>query len=251
MEVGRPTWTKDGDGRWVSYQQEWTRTSSVDPSYWTIDPLSGQLVSPDVYVVSLLHPSGYTGTTLVIGYRKMNLNETVTITNEEPTDYTTKPYITYDVAVFAPGTFPKQLFHTRFDPAHPDAELGGEIFNNQIADDTWTGWSEQEDEFEKQRNYDEEMRIRSQYIGQGANVTLTYLQWVNGGARGEVGALVTAGTNGKRIVQAVKVIDGVAQVVVDETEIATANGGSTTPVFLIDGVESTTPPKLGNGGGTA
>jgi hypothetical protein len=226
----------------ITYTATWTRTKSLDAEDWPTDPLSGLPVDPDIYVVSLYRPAGaaFDIQVLVLGYRKMNLGDSIVV----KTDWNGTPGIArpdYAVVAFRPGTFPKDWFQSRPDP---DGEVGGNIFNNEIPDDTWEPWQDQEDDFENIRNYDEEMRLRAPYIGQGANMTLNYLQWAQG-ARGEAGEIIQTEETARRIVKGVKLANGTVQLVSGENEIANQNGGTSTPVFVVEGQVRSTAPHIG------
>ena len=221
----------------VGYIATWTRTKSVDPEEMANRPTLGLPVDPDVYVISLYHPTGavFDNQVWVLGYRKMNLNDAIAVKND-----LFEPGIDYEVIAVRPGTFPTDWFQTRPDPV---GEVGGYMFNNEIPTDTWEPWQDQEDDEENIYNYDEEMFLRAPSIGQGASATLTYLQWAQG-SESDVGDLVEAEETSRRIVKGVKVGKDGLELVSGEEAIANENGANPTPVFLVQGAERSTPPPI-------
>lgn len=112
------------DGKIPVYTvQSWTRDGNP--------PLerdsSGQLVRPDVYVISSLKiPTGRGGfDSYVIGWRKVEIGDAVTLKQDYPN---ASGYINYNTVAWMPGQFPEDLFKARIPGL-----VGGSIFNNELS----------------------------------------------------------------------------------------------------------------------
>lgn len=118
--------------QWKYQVQNWTLKPDIPQM---LDPKTGAMVTPDIYVVSALHAANDTlhnGNPLVLGYRKMVVGDDITIKYDYPQE--PDAYVTYWVAAFLPGTFPEDEFKTR------DARVGGYIFDNEIPAEVYHSW---------------------------------------------------------------------------------------------------------------
>jgi len=119
---------KDENGDWDYATQSVKRIGN--PPLMT-DPDTGMPVMPETYVVSVLVAKettpGGAREAYVIGYRKMNYGDVITLRNDYPQE---SSYVTFSNVDFLPGTFPTELFKTRIEGV-----VGGYIFNNEIPED--------------------------------------------------------------------------------------------------------------------
>ncbi|MGB3356311.1 MAG: Ig-like domain-containing protein [Mycobacterium sp.] len=222
-------WKRDpATGQWLSYKTTLTRVSSLDASDWPTDPQSGLPESPDVYVVSVLNLGGNTDG-LVTGYRKMELGDAITVKFDVPRPDGT-PWVEYAPVAFAVGTFPTELFRTRFDP---DGEVGGYMFNNEIDEEDFQAWQADWDEYENIRNAAEEARLKAPLIQGLGNATQTGLELFGGAGKGTIVVKgIRSGPNG-------------LELITDYQETEAQYGDRLNPVFVIEGVEYTPPPQIG------
>nr|WP_255390325.1 Ig-like domain-containing protein [Mycobacterium sp. 852014-52144_SCH5372336] len=214
-------------GEWLSYSRTVTRTGNMDPALWPDDPVTGLPVQPDLYIVSTMHLDGEYGNPYVLGWRKVDFGESIYVKDD-----TWRPagnaWITHDLLAFMPGTFPEHLFHTR-EPG----EVGGYIFNNEIPEQNMEPWQLQwAEDFEPLRNYMEEQRLKSPFIQAQGTATLTALEMF-GSAPAKV--------------RGIRYVANGIELITDEQEIVNHYGGTTTPVFVFEGVEYSPAPQIGAG----
>lgn len=96
-----------------------------------VDPVTGQAVVPDAYLLTTLRDQNANG--FVLGARKMNLGDTVTVKNDAPS---TSPFIEHALVLFLPGTFPTELVQ----PERIPGLVAGYIFDNEVDADRREAW---------------------------------------------------------------------------------------------------------------
>jgi VCBS repeat-containing protein len=186
------------DKKIVSTTEGWTRNDEkflYQPNTSSLD-----LAEADVYVLSTIYPAGETTNPYVVGYRKMETGDTITVHQNTPSD--TAQTVRYKVVAFAPGTFPTDLFHTRADG------VGGYIFNNEIPESVEVPWQYQMDDEENIADIQRKQSNAARDVLPGIEGTLTGYQLLQGARLNSLTKAVTVGKDLRTIYEVKTAVNG-------------------------------------------